>query len=312
MKSFQSQVSRRTFLQQAGSSALALALGGMSNIIAAPATDRKRFTASKINGVEIGIIAPYAFRGMSGAPDVEQLLTFITDLGISFVKMQAPPAEHFAGISSVNPVEWRISAGMDKFKELRRIYNDAGVHFYGYKQTLTREMSDEEYDYTFNVARALGAGQVTMEMPRNDHDGSLTDRIGRFADKHEIMVAYHNHTQANFNFWDRAVWQSEYNGLNLDIGHYVAANGAESLMNLLDKHWEKIGSLHIKGRKEGMGDNVPWGEGDTPIKEVLQLMRDRKAGFQATIELEYDVPSNSDPLQEIAKCLAYCRAALES
>src|SRR5690625_5851168 len=80
-----------------------------------------------------------------------------------------------------------------------------------------------------------------MELPRRDPDGTLTNRIGQFAEKHQLMVAYHNHTQANINFWDRAVWQSEYNGLNLDIGHYVAANGPESLMEILDKHWTRIG-----------------------------------------------------------------------
>src|SRR5690625_7670345 len=69
------------------------------------------------------------------------------------------------------------------------------------------------------------------------------------------MVAYHNHTQANINFWDRAVWQSKYNGLNLDIGYYVSANGPESLMNILDKHWWSIGSLHLKDRKEGLENN---------------------------------------------------------
>ena len=178
--------------------------------------------------------------------------------------------------------------------------------------TLSADMSDEEYDYTFQVAKTLGANQVTMELPRRDDDGSLTNRIGQFAEKHQIMVAYHNHAQANINFWDRAVWQSEYNALNLDIGHYVSANGPDSLMTLIDKHWSSIGSLHLKDRKEGLGDNVPWGEGDTPIKEVLQLMRDRKANFQATIELEYNVPDGSDPLQEVANCLEYCMKALEA
>lgn len=312
MKTIKSEISRRRFFKQAGGSALAMAMGGAMTLIPGPASGRKRLTNSKINGVEIGIILPYALRGLSGNPDAEQLLKYITDLGISYVEMQAPPAERFAGISSDNQVEWRLSADMDKFNELRALYNNAGVEFYAFKQTLTSEMADEEIDYTFRVARTLGANQVTMEMPRRDFDGTLTDRLGRFAEKHEIMVAYHNHAQANFNFWDRAVWQSKYNALNLDIGHYVAANGSESLMNLLDKHWSSIGSLHLKDRKEGLGDNVPWGQGDTPIREVLQLMRDRKAGFQATIELEYNVPEDSDPLQEVARCLEYCRRALES
>jgi sugar phosphate isomerase/epimerase len=78
----------------------------------------------------------------------------------------------------------------------------------------------------------------------------------------------------------------------------------------MERHWDRIGSLHLKDRKANGGDNYPWGEGDTPIAEVLQLMRDRRASFQATIELEYRVPDDSDPLQEIARCLEFCRQAL--
>jgi sugar phosphate isomerase/epimerase len=257
--------------------------------------------------VEIGIIAPYAFRGLSR--DAEELLGFIVDLGIGAVEMQSPPVEEFAGIPDENQSQWRISASMDKFRELRKMYNDAGVRFYGYKQTLRHNMSDAEYDYTFNVAKTLGANQVTMELPRDDDDGALTDRIGRFAARYQTLVAYHNHTQANFNFWDRALWQSRYNAINLDIGHYVAGTG-DSPIPLMERHWDRIGSLHLKDRKANGGDNYPWGEGDTPIAEVLQLMRDQRASFQATIELEYRVPDDSDPLQEIARCLEFCRQAL--
>ena len=126
MKPFLSEISRRRFFKQAGGSALALTLGGVATFIPASVTGKKRLASSKINGVEIGIILPYALRGMPGDPDAEQLLEFVTDLGISYVEMQAPPAERFAGISSDNPVEWRLAASMDKFRELRQIYNDAG------------------------------------------------------------------------------------------------------------------------------------------------------------------------------------------
>ncbi|MEX0646848.1 MAG: TIM barrel protein [Balneolaceae bacterium] len=304
-------LSRREFMNKTAAMATGLTLAGSSRLFGAPAMIKNsKKTGSVINGVEIGVIAPYAFRGVGRGLDVEQLLNLIVELGINAVEMQSPPVEEFAGISSDNQVDWRVSADMDKFHELRRMYNDSGVRFYAYKQALRREMSDAEFDYTFNVAKALGANQVTMELPGDDNDGSLTNRIGQFAAKHQIMATYHNHTQANFNFWDRAIWQSKYNGLNLDTGHYVSANGADSLMDLLDKHWGSIGSLHLKDRKENLGDNMPWGEGDTPIVEVLQLMRDKKANFQATIELEYNVPDDSDPLQEIAKCFEYCRRAL--
>src|SRR5690625_7859147 len=84
-------------------------------------TSAKKINAgSRIKGVEIVIILPYSLRGIPGDPDAEQLLSYVKELGISYVEMQAPPAERFAGISADNPVEWRLSAGMEKFKEIGR------------------------------------------------------------------------------------------------------------------------------------------------------------------------------------------------
>lgn len=304
--------SRREFINSAAMAAAGLTTVGSGTVAAAPAVNNRSTSKSNINGVEIGIIAPYAFRGLTG--DAEELLGHISDLGITNVEVQNSTVERFAGIPEENQDEWRIAASMDRFEELRRIYNDAGVHFFAYKQTLSHDHSDARYDYTFNVAKALGAGHATMEMPGrrgNDDNGMLTDRIGRFAAKHQIPVAYHNHAQANFSFWDRAVWQSRYNGVNIDIGHYVAGTN-ESPIPLIEKHWDRIESIHLKDRRFNEGDNLPWGEGDTPIAEVLQLMRDRNARFYATIELEYDIPSGSSSLQELARCLEYCREALHA
>ena len=305
------QFSRRKFLGTAAAAIAGISVAPGSVFSAPSIFKRSTPPDSVINGVKIGVIAPYAFRRMHG-DTAEELLQAITDTGISMVEMQIPPAENFVGAPRDNRAQlssWRETAGMDGYEELRRMYNDAGVEFYAFKEAITHDMSDAECDYIFNAAKTLGAWQVTMELPRSDDDGTLTNRIGRLAAKHEILVAYHNHTQANFNFWDRAIWQSEYNGLNLDIGHYVAGTN-QSPIPLIERHWDRIGSLHLKDRKMNNGDNMPWGEGDTPIAEVLQLMRDRDAHFVATIELEYPVPEGSDAVQEIKKCLEYCRRAL--
>jgi sugar phosphate isomerase/epimerase len=60
------------------------------------------------------------------------------------------------------------------------------------------------------------------------------------------------------------------------------------------------------------GDNMPWGQGDTPLKEILQLMRDESYKFMATIELEYTIPEGSNALAEVQKCIDFCKEALES
>ncbi len=63
--------------------------------------------------------------------------------------------------------------------------------------------------------------------------------------------------------------------------------------------------MHVKDRKLNNGPNVPFGQGDTPIKEVLQLMRDNKWKFMAAIEFEYPVPEGSDRMAELAKTVEY-------
>jgi sugar phosphate isomerase/epimerase len=138
-----------------------------------------------------------------------------------------------------------------------------------------------------------------------------TERIGRFAEKHEVYVGYHNHTQVDEHSWDAALGQSPYNAINLDVGHFTAAI-SKSPIPFIEKHHARITSMHLKDRKYGgdRADNLPWGEGDTPLAEVLQLMKREGYSFPATIELEYPVPEGSSVTEELKKCLAFCKRAL--
>ena len=77
-----------------------------------------------------------------------------------------------------------------------------------------------------------------------------------------------------------------------------------------EKYADRVTHVHVKDRKMNNGPNVPFGQGDTPIKEVLQFMKQKKYKFQATIEYEYSTPADSTVLTEISKCVEYCRKAL--
>lgn len=291
---------------------------------------------SKIDGVQIGLIAPYSFG--QEANDADAILKYVTQIGISAIELQNGPPEAYAGAPAgrgrgggrgrgeLTPEQqaaqreaqdalkkWRLSQSMDKFKELRAKYNDAGVSIYAFKLALTQNMSDDEYEYTFNVAEALGANHVTMELPA---DSALTKRIGEFAARRRMPVGYHTHTQATLTVFDEALAQSKYNAINVDIGHYVGGT-SESPIPLIQKHHSRFASIHLKdktkgNRPTGGNENVPWGQGDTPIREVLQLMKKNRYTFPATIELEYPVPEGSTRVAEIAKCLQYCKDALRA
>jgi sugar phosphate isomerase/epimerase len=205
--------------------------------------------------------------------------------------------------------QWRLAVSFDKYKTLRKLYDDAGVSIYAFRLALLpATISDAELDYFFRVAKTLGANQITVELPM---DTNLTQRVGDFAATRGIRWGFHNHTQVNFHSWDTALAQSKFNGINFDVGHYAAAV-SESPIPFIQEHHDRITSLHLKDRKLGTngGRNMPWGQGDTPLKEILQLVKKEKYPFPASIELEYPIPPGSTTMTEIGKCLQCCRDAL--
>jgi sugar phosphate isomerase/epimerase len=206
--------------------------------------------------------------------------------------------------AAAKPTDAEREAQLAKCRELRKMYNDAGVNIHIHKMGFGQ--SDEEIEFSFLVAKALGCFGVTTE--RNE---KLAERLAPFADKHKIWVGFHNHTN-NYPVMDQhdpILDTGKYIGFNLDIGHYVAGSKGLSPIPVLEKYHDRIVSLHLKDRTAD-GGNVPWGQGQTPIKEVLQLMRKEKWTFPAEIELEYKIPDGSDAVAEVKKCVEYCRAAL--
>ena len=207
---------------------------------------------------------------------------------------------------------WRTSVSMDRFKALRKMYNDAGVTIYAWKQ-LNPSMSDEEYEYIFNVAEALGCTHTTLELPTGADAEATLKRVGDFAARKKVYAAYHTHLQGSMTAFDRAFAISDGNRANVDFGHWVAAgNIGGTPMQFLEKHHARIASFHLKDRTtpEKCALNLPLGQGQTPIKEILQLVKKNQWKMPATIEMEYQVPEGSDPVQEVRKCVDYCRKAL--
>src|SRR5262249_6241810 len=141
---------------------------------------------------------------------------------------------------------------------------------------------------------------MSCEMPLTDDTHPMrqeteTKHLGEAADKHQLMVGYHGHTAVTPAIWEKSFGYAKHNGANLDIGRFVAGFNTSPLP-FPTEHHDRITHIHVKDRKFGNrgGENVPFGQGDTPVKEVLQLVRDNKWNIQATIEFEYDPPPNAD------------------
>ncbi|MHB1034036.1 MAG: sugar phosphate isomerase/epimerase family protein [Pirellulales bacterium] len=308
---------RRAFL--GGAAALAAGaivsrrvLGGESPRVAAAASGKPN---SVFDGVRIGCIT-YSYRdGISSAEDT--LKALIQD-GLSEVELMGGPIQAYAGLDGAGgrgrkggpakqpakPLDVRRQTQLAKCRELRKMYNDAGVTIHLHK--IDFGQSDEEIDFNFQVAKVLGCVGITTERSE-----PLAKRLAPFADKHKIWVAFHNHTN-NYPVMDKTdpiLSFGQYIGFNFDVGHYFAGTKGLSPIPVIEKYHDRIVSLHLKDRT-AEGGNLPWGQGKTPLKEILQLMRKEKWTFPADIELEYRVPQGSDSVAEVAKCVQYCKEAL--
>ena len=219
--------------------------------------------------------------------------------------------------------EWRAATTPATWQAVRRQFTDAGIDlrsmFYslGFQGAPT---SDEEIDYAFRMAQGLGlraiSGSSTIPIAR---------RIAVAADKYKILWA--GHTQDNVNDPDQFVSPDAYNRLlalspyfriNLDIGYFTAAG--HDPVAFIQKNHARITNIHLKDKKRSAAlggpvsnnalNNFPWGQGDTPIREVLQLLKREKYDIPVQIEYEYGCRTTGDPVTEIARCYDYVKKCL--
>jgi len=295
-------------------------------------TQGKEPVNSKYGGVQIGAIT-YSFRSIR---EVDEVLQACVDAGLSSVELMGTGIEAYLGapklevsrrkirsgklsdeekaaVEAYNKeiVVWRYSEKtMDKYVALRKKFNDAGVNIHIYKWTAG--MSDEELDYSFKVAKILVAIGVTTEIGEE-----TCTKVGAAAERAGMVALFHNHYQyAEEDFdVDKLLALNPANRLNFDIGHYLGSTGKDPVA-FIEKYHEQIGSIHLKDKTakdhEVKGNqNKPFGQGDTPVIEVLQLIQKNDWPIYCDIELEYKVPKGSDAVKETAICREYCKKALE-
>ena len=319
--------------RELGQLALALPAAGLWRQAASRAAAKPD---SKWAGVQVGLNVPFDFgdNSMSGDETLERCL----QLGISAIELRSQPVELFLGApvatataggagrsggrrggTPLTPeqesarkaaaeelAKWRASVPMNRVREFKKKYQDAGVdiQIVKFDNNNIYNQPDDVLDYCFELAKSLGARSISCEISTAD-----TRRVGQFADKHKMMVGYHGHNRTTPAIWEAAFTEAKYNGANLDLGHFVSGNNT-SPVPFLKQHHDRITHVHVKDMNMNNGPAVPFGEGDTPIREVLQLIRDNKWRIQATVEFEYPIPQGSDRMAEIAKCLDYCKQCL--
>jgi sugar phosphate isomerase/epimerase len=300
-----------------------MTLAGMPLLFLRPPID------SRVGGVRIGVQS-YSFRTLP----LDAAIKAMAEIGIGECELFAghveprpsgrggPPTKGAGSPASKaepskggGPVrrgqdelrQWRLTVPMDHFKEIRRKFDDAGIHLHAYNYSFNDTFNDVEINRGFEMAKALGVDIITASSTL-----TAAKRVAPFANLYRMTVAMHGHDNvkdpnqfATPESFEKAMALSKHFCINLDIGHFFAAG--YDPVEFLEKHHDRITNLHIKDRKKNHGDNTPWGEGDTPIKQVLQLLKSKKYDIPADIEYEY---RGADPVVEVRKCFQFCKDAL--
>ena len=299
---------------------------------------------STVRGVRLGV-QTYSYRDLPMDGIIEHVIQAMTADGLAecelFAQQAEPPnaATNFwvgmdpkllgSGADGTGPVsealrekarqaavakaredlrKWRLEVSLDHFRNIRKKFDNAGIDVHVYNLSFNDSFTDEEIDRGFQQARALGVNTISASTTI-----SVAKRLVGFAEKHKMYVAMHNHANlkdsnqfATPESFRIALGMSKYFRINLDIGHFSAAN-FDAVSFIRDNH-ANITNLHLKDRKKNGGNNVAWGQGDTPIRPVLALLRDAK--YQIPAYIEYEYAGSGSGTEEVRKCFEFAKAAL--
>jgi sugar phosphate isomerase/epimerase len=200
--------------------------------------------------------------------------------------------------------QWRLSLALNKAKELRQKYEEGGVAIRVVKFDGIADLEGEELDYAFTLAKALGARAISGELLMR-----AAKRLSEAAGKHQLYVAHHAHAAGTTAVYEQALNFGKFSAANLDIGHFVAGTNTSPL-DFMKRYHDRITHVHVKDRMKNLGPNVRFGEGDTPVKQVLQAIRDNRWAIDAIVEFEIPLPPTVDRTPEILKSLQYCKECL--
>jgi len=268
---------------------------------------------SSFGGVKIGAIT-YSWRSMPGG--VDNIIKYCNETGISSIELMSNDVEEFLGapkkeIEKYNQEmkKWRLALPVSKMDDIRKMFDNAGIKIHIVKFSPAK-WSDEEIDYAFKAAKALGAKGVSDEL-----EMGAVKRLAPFAEKNGMYAIFHTHMQfATPGFsYDPFMAISPAVMFNFDSGHFFGSTGLHP-NTIIEKYHDRIISIHIKDKTGPKTDpantNQVWGQGEMPLEEVLLLIKQKGWPIFCDIELEYDVKPWSNAVKEVKTCVHYARQIL--
>ena len=162
----------------------------------------------------------------------------------------------------------------------------------------------------FRAAKTLGCEGVT-----GSYGIEISRRLVPFPEKHGLYVGLHNHD----NLSDPDAYSNEASFMKglalsphfkaiLDVRHFTAGNG--DCVGFLERHHDRMCSVHLGDRRRNNGRSAPFGEGDSPLIEILQLLRENQWPLITLLEFEHGTLRTG--VEEVKLMFDYCKRAIEA
>lgn len=308
-----------------------------------PALAAKKIS-SKINDVQIGV-ATYSYNDLPRQGLLDVVIASMVDCGIGDCLLNPPSTEPAdlsekarpvrraqgrgaggarvasgGGRAALSPEQaaavealhhWHLTVPLDYYTGIRKRFADAGLEIHTYEPTLGTAVSDEDLTRACEVTKALGAPVLAEPLTK-----SAAKRLAPLADKYGLKVALQGRPNMNPtdpdlmskpSDFEEAMSYSKNFGTSIDVGD-ATAGGWDPLKFVQDTH-SRVFSLNLKDRTKA-GVSMPWGQGDSRIKEILQLIRDKKYPIRCYIDCDYATPEGGSRAEDVKRCVEFAKAAL--
>jgi sugar phosphate isomerase/epimerase len=284
-------------------------IGGVWAQTAAPAN------RSYIRGVQFGL-QPFCYHDLPMS--IENRPTLIqraVQNGFGMMELHATWCEpHFdaPGVSVQAAREklrqWRVTTPAAYYQTIKKEFDEAGITIFSYWVGINESYTDAEIDATFIAAKNLGVKGVV-----GSQGLAVSARLVPFAARHGIFMGLHNHDNlsdpdalSNEASFEKGLALSPNFKATLDVRHFTAGNG--DCVGFLERHHERVSSVHVGDRRKNNGRSTPFGEGDAPIIQVLRLIRDNQWPIIALLEFEHGTLRTGT--EEVQLMFDYCKRAL--
>lgn len=192
-------------------------------------------------------VTTYSYRDL----DLDTTLRAMTAAGVRICEFferhafPAKPASESWNDYNNRMRAWVLEQPIEHFRSIGNRFKDAGITIHSLTHPFRVDDSDADIRRAYDMARALGAAYIFSST-----QASLARKLSAYSEQYGIGIAMHNHSKApelcRPEEFEQAIAVSPSIGINLDIGHFVAA-GYDPLP-FIEKYHARIRGMHIHPR----------------------------------------------------------------